>query len=1203
MIELDHLNTDLSGMNLIEASAGTGKTYAISCLYLRLLIEKDLLPEQILVVTFTEAATKELIGRIRGRIREAVGIIDGHETKDTFLTGLVNNVSGKGPGRTEARQKLDRALNAFDTASIFTIHGFCLRALKENAFESGSLYDTELITDPKEFLQEIVDDFWRVKFFAESSPLLKYALQMKYSPEKFIGFLQGMLSNPQLEIIPRFSAPEIAAIEKGCRNSFESVRKQWQENGQAIKDLIETWKGLSRSKDYYKVELLPGLFAGMDAFTEGDNPFELFTDFDKFSSSGIARGKTAKGTAPSHLFFERCEELQTNVDQRILALKSELIGFCRERLPVRKREANIRFFDDLLNDLDQALSGESGDALARSLRGKYRAALIDEFQDTDSVQYDIFKKIYAATNDPLFLIGDPKQAIYSFRGADIFAYMKASADVKEDKRFTLTTNWRSTPGLLDAFNTIFTGTNNPFVYNEIPYYRVVAGKDKDSNPLELPDGQTAPFQIWCMPAGEKGEPINISTANKIIPPAVAAEISRLLQPEAYRKATIDGKPLAPGDIAVIVRSHRQAGYIQEALRDLNIPSVLRSDLSVFATDEARDVCTLLAALADPASETKVRAALVTDIFGLSGDHILNLLNDEPAWDNWLEKFREYHQTWLNRGFMVMAHAMMAREGVRGRLLRHADGERRLTNLLHCFEILHHKVHQQKLGSEGLVTWFNEQVSAEDAAEEYQIRLETDEKAVKIMTVHVSKGLEYPVVFCPFLWGGIRDSEEVASFHKNFTMVKDFGSPGFDKNRILAQKEELAENLRLLYVALTRAKYLCFLCAGKITSRQSTTETSSLSYLFHATEETRKSEDPVSRLANEVKALTAQSMQDQLMALQKKNKAAIAVVQMPEAPSAVAYTSSSDNASMLSSRKFSGVIKSDWRVASFSSITSHEATLVELPDHDGSDDGIKDSAREIMESPEELSIFTFPRGAQAGNFFHKIFENLDFPGSSSKAVGDLVEKELEKFNYDKKWQPHVCNMIQNVISTPLLAPEGTFKLADIRQGGWISEMEFFFPLKFITSDRLSACLRKSGARYEAADMDKICTSLNFKPVRGMLKGFMDMVFEHGGKYYLVDWKSNHLGYRVEDYRREAMKREMERNFYPLQYLLYTVALNRYLSMRFQNYDYKTRFGGVMYVFLRGVSSPRGEAFGYFRDIPPLEMIDELTELLIQMEDKE
>jgi len=993
-------------------------------------------------------------------------------------------------------------------------------------------------------------------------------------------------------------------MEEGCGAAYEKVRKGWRKNKRQIEDIIRKDKGLSRAADKYKDDLLPDLFAGMDSLIAGDDPFDLFPGFRKFTTSGIADGKKPTGTAPVHPFFGICEELQKNVERRLLALRGELVQFCRERLPIRKRQSNVRFFDDLLNDLYQALCGESGEALAANLRGTYQAALIDEFQDTDPVQYDIFRKIYAATDCPLFLIGDPKQAIYSFRGADIFAYMEAAADVAEDKRFTLTGNWRSTPRLLTAFNTIFTNGANSFVYDKITYHPVTPAKamgEKDSvKPLLLAAGESPPLQVWCMPPGEDGEPINVTKANEIIPRAVAAEIARLLQEGAEGAAKIGDHPVLPEDIAVIVRSHRQAGYIQEALRNLRIPTVVQSDMSIFATDQAREICTLLNALADPGSESKVRAALVTDILGRSGDDIALLLDDERAWEDCLEKFREYHQTWLSRGFMVMTQSMLAGEGVRGRLLRHSDGERRLTNLLHCFELIHRKAHEQKPGIEGLVTWFGERVSAEDEAEEYQIRLETDEKAVKIVTVHVSKGLEYPVVFCLFLWGGVRDSDEVVTFHDGFAMIKDFGSPSYDQNRKVAQRETLAENLRLLYVALTRAKCRCYLCAGAINSasKKNRPETSSVAYLFHATAETRMSEDPVGRLADEVKGLNAQEMQNQLQALQEKEEKAISVVPLPESVSAVPYAPFQNEGMPLANRKFSGAIRSDWRVASFTSFASHEAAAIEQPDRDEINAGMETPGPMDVEAPEGPSIFTFPRGAQAGIFFHEIFEKLDFAGSSPEAVRSLAEKGLEKFGYDKEWLPHVCDAVNSVITTPLAASEGSFKLAGIKQGSWISELDFYFPLRVINSDRMIALLRKWGRLYTAADMTKVCASLRFRPVRGMVRGFMDMVFEHGGKYYLVDWKSNHLGYRVEDYGRKALKAAMEQNLYPLQYLLYTVALNRYFSLRVRGYDYATHFGGVLYVFLRGVSPDRGEEFGFFRDIPPVEMIDELTKGLIQ-----
>ena len=1201
MTELEHLDVELSGRNLIEASAGTGKTFAIACLYLRLLIEKGLTPEQILVVTYTEAATEELRGRIRNRIREALDVFAGKATDDDFLRSLAANANGKGPDTKTSRDNLDRALKSFDTASIFTIHGFCLRALQDNAFESGSLYDTELVTTQTELLQEIVDDFWRIRFFAEPAPLLGYALRNGYSTVYFMRFLKGMLSNPKLEIVPRYSPGEITAIADACRVACEKVRGEWLEKKQDIMDLVRNDKGLGRAADTYRADLLPLLFENMDSFVAGDNPFDLFSDFCKFSTSGIVKGKKPTGTAPTHPFFDYCEELQGIVAERFLALKWEIIVFGRERLPARKQKVNIRFFDDLLNDLYVSLHGKNGDGFAGVLRGRYRAALIDEFQDTDPVQFDIFRKIYDDTEAPLFLIGDPKQAIYSFRGADIFAYLEAAADVDKHKRFTLTRNWRSTSGLLDAFNTLFSTGAKPFVFGDIGYHPVKPGKKEQEKQLVFTDRDNCSLQIWYMPPDEKGGPSSVGNANIAIPPAVASEIGRLLKDGVDGKAFIGERPLLPGDIAVIVRSHRQAAFIQDALRQLGIPSVMRSDKSIFTTDEAREVVTLLGALADPGSEPKVRSALVTDIFGKSGNDIAALLEDEQVWEEWLEKFRAYHQEWLDRGFMVMSRSLLAVEGVRGRLLRRSDGERRLTNVLHCFEVIHHASHERGSGIEGLLTWFGERVSGKDSSEEFQIRLETDEKAVKIVTVHISKGLEYPVVFCPFMWGGLMGDNEMATFHERFALVKDFGSPAFAGNMIAARKETLAESLRLLYVALTRAKYRCYLIGGKIVGKRGNNmpETSSLSYLLHSSETTRESADPVSRLADEVGALSGEKINQQLQGLAQNSAGNISVSRMPAPEVDSLYESTGDEGKQLSCKVFTGEITGNWRVASFTSFSAHEMTTGELPDRDETGaDGLTLKSDAAVEEPQGMSFFTFPRGAQAGIFLHEIFEQLDFARYDIDKVSPLVEKGLEKYGYDRVWLSHVCAMVNNVVTAPLASPSGLFSLAGLKQGSWITELEFFFPLRFINSDILRSFFRRWGDEYEVSDLHRLCRSLRFRPVQGMVRGFMDMVFEQDGRYYLLDWKSNHLGYRPEDYGRDMLKEAMVSKLYPLQYLLYTVALNRYLSLRVKDYRYATHFGGVLYVFLRGVSPERGEDFGFFRDTPSMAMIDDLTECLIQ-----
>jgi exodeoxyribonuclease V beta subunit len=1191
--ELDHLNVELSGRNLIEASAGTGKTYAIVCLYLRLLLEKDLTPAQILVVTFTEAATEELKGRIRGRIREALGVFEGTETEDLFLSGLRDNSNGRGPDREKATDSLRFALSSFDTASIFTIHGFCLRALQDNAFESGSLYDTGLVTDQSGLLSEVVDDFWRFRFFEEPAPLLGYALRKGYSPEYFAKFLKEIPISPKVEVRPGYSPEEIESVKEKCLSTFAGVREAWIASRVEIEYILTSDKGLSRSAENYRIDLIPPLVEEMNNFVGGDNPYDLFDGFDKFCSVTMDRNRLKKYPPPEHSFFDICEELRNNVEERFLALRWELVQFISDRMPERKREMNIRFFDDLLKDLYAALQGESGELAAVAIRDKYRAALIDEFQDTDPVQYEIFHRIYCDSEHPLFLIGDPKQAIYSFRGADIFAYLEAAHDVDKARRFTLTGNWRSTPRLLDAFNTLFDNKGKPFVFDSITFHHVRSGREGEGKQLLVEGKDISPMQVWTMPPDDDGSSMGVSRANEIVPRAVAAEISRLLAAGIDGKALIDGRPVVAEDIAVLVRDHRQAAHVREALEELSIPSVMRSDRSIFSTDESGEVLLLLGALADPGNARRVRSALSTVILGMSGNDIALLTEDGQSWERCLEKFRYYHNVWLDNGFMVMSGLLMAGEGIRGRLLRHPDGERKMTNLLHCFEIIHQAGHERGLGVEGVLNWFGERVTGGDSAEEYQIRLETDEKAVRIVTVHVSKGLEYPVVFCPFMWGGLKGNDEVISFHDGFRLVKDFGSSDYGRNRCLAGREALAENMRLLYVALTRAKLRCYLLAGKVVgkSAKNRPETSPLSYLFHASKETKEAEDLVDRLSDEVGGLSAAKVEEHLLEIAGRGEGSISVAPMPSAEGAV-HLSVVDESEVLSCREFAGVIGRDWRVVSFTSFAAHDHGPAELPDRDGGP-----AAVAAVDAPPERSIFTFPRGTKAGLFLHEIFEELDFAGADLEAINDSVMKGLNKYGYDRDWQSHISAMVNDVLTTALPLSGSEFTMSGLEKGRWVTELEFFFPLRFLTSDSLAGHFRKWADAYEDVDLLRLCTALRFKPVRGMVRGFMDLVFEHDGKYHLVDWKSNHLGYSVEDYGPEALKLEMSRKLYSFQYLLYTVALNRYLSMRVADYNYSTGFGGIIYVFVRGVKKEKGVKTGFFVDIPPSAMIEELTELLV------
>ncbi|HHE07452.1 MAG TPA: exodeoxyribonuclease V subunit beta, partial [Chlorobaculum parvum] len=722
-----------------------------------------------------------------------------------------------------------------------------------------------------------------------------------------------------------------------------------------------------------------------------------------------------------------------------------------KRLPERKKEGNTRFFDDLLTDLYHALADSpEADALAGALRNRYQAALIDEFQDTDPVQYDIFRRIYAKSDAPLFLIGDPKQAIYSFRGADIFAYFQAANDVAQERQFTLNTNWRSTPKLLDGFNRLFEHARQPFVFDGIPSPPLVPGRAVTEIFGE------PPLELCLLDSGDGDGSLKSGDATQFAAEACASMVAE----------TISGGTDASG-IAVIVRTHRQARLMQATLRKAGIVSVMRSDESVFASIEAEEVRVLVTALADPGRETLVRAALVTPIFGLNGSDIARLNSNENALADRLQEFRDYHSLWRERGFMVMARELMRREGVRERLLATAgaSGERALTNVLHCFELLHREAHACGLGMESLVAWFSERVATRESGEEYQIRLESDEPAVKIVTAHVSKGLQYPVVFCPFQFVGGNGSGEVVLYHDDAgRMVRDFGSASIAHHRTLAARETLAENLRLFYVALTRAEQRCIFFTARIVDGRKSGKPPQLtpaSYLLYASDNARRSVDSVAEAADELQAIGVNDMADKLQAMADDSGGAMQVKRLMVGDDYRVSVPSSGSTERpeLVLREFRKILETDWRIASFTTLSRHKRVAFELPDRDESAPAEPTAPLVLPET--DRSIFAFPKGAGAGILMHSIFETLDFASASDADIDKVCATALDRYDFDAEWQPALADMVRQVLAMPLSSPNGSFTLGSLRKQSWFTELEFFFPLKLITAPELAEVLVKHG----------------------------------------------------------------------------------------------------------------------------------------------
>jgi exodeoxyribonuclease V beta subunit len=1223
MNPFDLLKNPLQGAHLIEASAGTGKTYAIAGLYVRLILERAIPVREILVVTFTLAATAELKDRIRHKLRDALDAFLQEDCEDAFLQALINTFPEPAL-RKEACERLQAALRDFDEAAIFTIHGFCRRMLHEHAFESGALFDTELVTDQRRLKEEVIRDFWRTHFYEALPELIGYAMSQGFTPASFISQTENIALNPDIRVLPEGGPPAIEIIRRSLAVFYASVaelRILWTSVREEVRKKLQD---PALKANVYGKKTADSLVDAMDGWLAA-REFQPFKGFEKMTPERITKAVRKNAAPPEHPVFpicqallEKAESLRQELDRYLLFLKTDLIRTLRTELPARKQKKNILFYDDLLIRLRDALAKEGGGALATAIRNQFKAALIDEFQDTDLIQYAIFHAVFGGGNHTLFLIGDPKQAIYSFRGADIFAYMQAASAVKTG--YTLDRNWRSEPGLVEAVNALFSRAGNPFVYGEISFRPAEAASMAGRNILTIEEKRPSPLEWWFIPAvlfTQSDKPLSKEAVRRFIADAVAAEISHLVRLGSKRLAMIGQSPLAEGDMAVLVRTNREARLIQQALQALRIASVLASEENIFDSHEARELFQVLRGVAWPTRESLIRGALATDMLGADGSALEKWRHDDDGWSARLETFRQDHDLWKTRGFMRMFRTLTVREGVRNRLLSFPDGERRLTNLLHLTEILHQESTSRNLDNERLLQWLAEQLTGEgrESRDEHLLRLESDSRAVRILTIHKSKGLEYPVVFCPFAWGSSRIAGGPFSFHdesRNRELTLELGSANQHAHRLSAEKERLAENCRLLYVALTRAKHRCYFVWGRIND----TCSSAPAYLFHGAKADMHQdggEGIVEVLEKRVAAMSDQGMRRDLARIATESGGTIRLQELPTTPG-IPVLQRPDAFEAMACRTFGGRIDPSWKVASYSLLVSGPSALMELPDRDAVLSPTPSSAPGFpahfpplsgregrTEGRADRSIFRFPGGARAGILIHDILEQFDFTEGNPDVIRRMVAEKLQVYGFDGQWEETLIKMLQNVAACPLPLPAASeagcapaFTLSQISKYARLNELEFYYPLRMLSRQKLGDLF--GGDELKETGLER----LNFNPVSGFMHGFIDLVFEHKGRFYLADWKSNILGPGIADYASASLRKAMEAHFYVLQSRLYAVALHQYLDLRLPDYQYDTHFGGVYYLFVRGVDPACGPEYGVHAELPDRRFMERLSRLLIAQE---
>ncbi len=1138
-----------TGTTVLEASAGTGKTYALAALVIRLVAEAGIPISKIVITTYTVTATAELRERIRARFSEALDTMNGHpHPKPTpFIADFVAKHTGDGA----VKQRIADALRDFDQASISTIHSLCQRILQERTFESGTRPSLEIAPDENALVLETAMDFWRQKFSSPEPGLTPFAIQAGLSPEALAKIYGDAANHPGALVRPRAESPCHAG--ERLLAVFADFRARWPE----WRDSVAAMFGDDAKwaiGNYKKRGITDAKLAQIELLASSPHPpLGAYSATDFFRRSVIqAKGVSKKHPLPENAFTEWCDEFAAVREHYSSALKAEFLGWAESDLASRKSNLGLAAFGDLLSLVGSALAGKSGEALTAAIQSRYSAALVDEFQDTDPIQADIFVRLFSKSPQRLFLIGDPKQAIYSFRGADLFTYLRVTSAA--DRTYRLDTNHRSDAVLVSAVNTLFSKPAQPFIDERIQFAAVKSARSADARPLRFDDAPRPAMRFCFWDAGD--EDIAGVRADKELPGIVASEIVRTLS-----TGTLDGRPLMPRDCAALCRSNVECQSVQAALAARNVPAVVLSAASVFASDEAAELALILHAIANPAREAGIRAALATRLMGFDAAALDRLTTAANEWESIIARFHEPHRIWIERGFLQMFNAFAHSWKMRERLLALPQGDRRLTNLLHLAELLHGAVSELQFGVDSLLRWLARQIAEKSKAEANELRLERDDDAVKILTIHKSKGLEWPVVFCPFLWrkaDGRTHSLPVFHDDKDRAVI-DLGTDEYAHAETQWEHELLAEHLRLLYVALTRARHECHVVWGRF----NLCENSGLMWLLESP--AHSGTDAPSALKTRADALTPTMMKNTLLALAESAPELFSVVPLPE-NSATHFRPHEDSATPGSAQVFHGNIERTWRVSSFTAFTAQRE----------SEDADRDPVARLNITNENRGIHAFPSGMKAGVCLHDIFERVDF--ANAAGFRNIIHDRLyahamfSNDNFDA-----VVFTMQQIVNASLLPG---LKLASVPFHQTIRELEFHLPSALITPADLSQ-FTESG--------------LIFEPRKGVLKGFVDLVFEHDGRFHILDWKSNRLGSTAEDYTAGAMWSEIAHHRYELQWQLYTLALHRYLRSRLgRDYDPARHLGTVFYVFIRGVDSSQPE-LGIHRaelDLVALKKLDAL-----------
>ena len=1092
-----------TGTTVLEASAGTGKTYTVGALVTRYVAEGVATLEELLVVTFGRAASQELRERVREQLvaaERALADPDRARANDNDLISLLADASDDEV--TARRRRLTRALADFDAATIATTHQFCQQVLTGLGVAGDSDAGTTLVEDLDDLIVEVVDDLYVRRFGAPGA------------------------ETPQID--------RTVALELGRR---------------AVGD--------------------------PDARLEPAN----------------------------------------EPPDSLSALRFRFATAVRNEVDKRKRERGLLGYDDLLSRLARAL--EPVDAAARMrMRDRWKIVLIDEFQDTDPVQWDVLRLAFAEVAT-LILIGDPKQAIYAFRGGDVYTYLAAARTA--DARATLGQNWRSDAPLVDALQVLFDGA-------ELGEAEIVVRPVRSANPGSRLQGapSSAPLRLRVANREQFGKGPRAKVFMDQVRPHIATDLAADIAQLLASGAQFDGRPLIAGDVAVLVNTHVQGAQIREALAAHHVPSVTAGAGSVYGTAAGDDWLTLLEALEQPHRSGRVRAAALTPFLGYTAAELDT--GGEPLTDKLGTLLRNWADLLQSRGVAALLELSFTEQGLPGRMLAEVDGERRLTDLRHLGQGLQAASVDEGLGLAALVEWLRRRrdESAVETSTERIRRLDSDAAAVQVLTLHVSKGLQYPVVYLPFAADRWVNSEpKVLQLHDNDGQrvldVGGFTSMGRSERERRAAREQAGEALRLLYVGLTRAQ------SQVVTwwvPSSNTPDSGLHRLLFGRTPGTGEIPDSAVLPSDE-------DVRSRLAQLQARGGPTVE----PSVPAAtVTVPVTTRSSASFTVGRFSRELDTAWRRASYSALsaageTGHEGVGSEPETGERDDEVIAETAVTAADPGVDAALRAvpspmadLPAGTSFGTLVHAVLEHTD--PQAEDLLAELIVQSAEQLSRHSgpMTAQQLAAALLPVLSTPLGPIAQGLTLSELSVRDRLTELNFELPLaggdhptaEVLLGDvapLMRRHLPRTDPMYGYADR-LASPEMSWQLLRGYLTGSLDAVLRlPGPSYVIADYKTNWLGgddaepLSAWHYRPAALQQAMTHSDYPLQALLYSVALHRFLRWRQPGYDPEQHLGGAIYLYVRGMSGAGtpivdGLPCGVFGWQPPAALVVELSMLLDQ-----